>query len=96
MKIRGWASTILMSVMALLLGMPGTAGACATCFGASDSAMAQGMNLGILSLLGVIGGVLSGVIGFFTFLALRATRLRKSGRPKVDSWVAESAGAKSR
>ena len=36
--------------------------------------MAQGMNLGILSLLGVIGGVLFGVISFFVFLAWRASR----------------------
>ncbi len=96
MNMRRWTSTLLMSVTALLMGMPGTAGACATCFGASDSAMAQGMNLGILSLLGVVGGVLSGVIGFFTFLALRATRLRDSRRSKVEPWVAETAGAQSR
>jgi hypothetical protein len=36
--------------------------------------MAQGMNLGILSLLGVIGGVLFGLICFFAFLAWRASR----------------------
>jgi uncharacterized membrane protein len=48
--------------------------ACATCFGASDSPMAQGMNLGILSLLGVIGFVLMGVVAFFGYLAWRVSR----------------------
>ncbi len=48
--------------------------ACATCFGGSDSAMAQGMNAGILSLLAVVGCVLAGVAAFFVFLALRSAR----------------------
>jgi hypothetical protein len=34
--------------------------------------MAQGMNWGIFSLLGVIGLVLGGVIAFFVYLARRA------------------------
>jgi len=46
--------------------------ACAACYGQSDSAMAAGMNWGILSLLVVILGVLGGVAGFFIFLARRA------------------------
>ena len=46
--------------------------ACAACYGASDSSMAQGMNWGIFSLLGVIGLVLGGVVAFFIFLARRA------------------------
>ena len=45
--------------------------ACATCFGKSDSAMAQGMNMGILSLLVVIGCVMAGVSSFFVFIAWR-------------------------
>jgi heme/copper-type cytochrome/quinol oxidase subunit 2 len=52
--------------------------ACATCFGASDSPMAQGMNLGILSLLGVIGFVLVGVVAFFVYLAWRVSRYEAS------------------
>jgi hypothetical protein len=45
--------------------------ACATCFGASDSPMAQGMNWGIFTLLIVVGSVLAGIAGFFVFLAYR-------------------------
>jgi len=36
--------------------------------------MAQGMNWGIMSLLGIIGCVLVGVAGFFVFLMRRAAR----------------------
>jgi len=60
---------------ALLAGMaimPRPVFACAACFGQSDSAMAAGMNWGILSLLGMIGVVLGGVAGFFVFLARKA------------------------
>jgi hypothetical protein len=45
--------------------------ACATCFGQSDSALAEGMNWGILVLLGFIGCVLAGVAGFAIFLIRR-------------------------
>ena len=51
--------------------------ACATCFGRSDSALAEGMNMGILFLLGVIGVVLGGIASFMIFLARRAAQLRR-------------------
>lgn len=51
---------------------PLDATACATCFGRSDSLLAQGMNMGILSLLAVIVTVLVGVASFFVMLARRA------------------------
>lgn len=54
---------------------PGSAWACAACYGQSDSSMAAGMNWGILSLLGIIVFVLGGVAGFFVFLARRSVRL---------------------
>jgi hypothetical protein len=56
--------------------------ACATCFGQSDSALAQGMNMGILSLLGVIGMVLSGVAGFFIFLARKSAHVANNAPPE--------------
>jgi hypothetical protein len=46
--------------------------ACAACYGQSDSAMAKGMNFGILSLLGVVVSVLGGIAGFFVYLSKRA------------------------
>ncbi len=48
--------------------------ACATCFGASDSPMAQGMNWGIFSLLIVITCMLSGIAGFFFFLSKKSAQ----------------------
>jgi hypothetical protein len=51
---------------------------CASCFGASDSAMARGMNVGIFALLGVIGFVLSAIVGVAVSLALRASRVARA------------------
>jgi hypothetical protein len=48
--------------------------ACATCYGASDSPLAQGMNWGILTLLCVIGAVLTGVAAFFVHVGLKSSR----------------------
>lgn len=52
--------------------LPATTNACATCFGRSDSAMAEGMNLGIMVLLAFILSVLSAIAGFIFFLARRS------------------------
>ena len=61
-------------VAAMFLGFclnPSAVRACAACAGQSDSPMAQGMNWGIFSLLGIIVLVLAGVAGFFIYLARR-------------------------
>lgn len=50
----------------------GRALACAVCFGSSDSPLAKGMNMGILSLLVVVLGVLAGLVAFFVMLGRRA------------------------
>jgi hypothetical protein len=57
------ASGILLAVSAPLPLL-----ACATCFGQSDSEMAQGMNWGIFTLLGVIVTVLAGIASFFVYI----------------------------
>ncbi len=46
----------------ILLFIPETADACATCFGDPTAPASQGMNWAIITLLGVTGGVLGGVI----------------------------------
>ena len=46
--------------------------ACAACFGKSDSPLAQGMNMGILSLLVVVVSVLGGIAAFFVFLVKKS------------------------
>ena len=53
--------------------------ACATCYGASDSPMAQGMNWGILVLLGFIGAVLTGIVAFFIHVGRNSARLAAAG-----------------
>jgi hypothetical protein len=63
--------------------------ACATCFGASDSKMAQGMNVGILTLLAVVGLVLGGTAMCFVVLGVRAHRaaaddLKAEGGPPAE------------
>ncbi|MFM7101146.1 MAG: hypothetical protein ACKOET_09340 [Verrucomicrobiota bacterium] len=49
--------------------------ACASCFGRSDSAQAEGMNAGILALLVFVLGVWIAFGSFFVFLVRRSRRL---------------------
>ena len=51
---------------------PRVALACPVCFGQNDSPMAVATNMGILTLLAVIVGVLAGFAGFFIYLMRRA------------------------
>ena len=46
--------------------------ACAACYGKSDSPLADGMNWGIFSLMGVVVCVLGSIAGCFIFIARRA------------------------
>ena len=66
-----WRSMLLVVALGAL-SAPSSLRACATCFGASDDPMAQGMNMGILSLLGVVVVVLGLFGAFFVFLARRS------------------------
>jgi len=65
---------------AALLAAPRAAEACAACFGRSDSPMAQGINMGILSLLAVIVSVLLGIAAFFGYILRRAARMAREQR----------------
>ena len=66
--------TFLLVAMIALTTAP-SAFACATCYGASDSPLAQGMNWGIMVLLGFVGIVLSTVTAFFVYIARRASAM---------------------
>ena len=59
----------------LLLCSPAPLFACATCYGASDSDLARGMNWGILSLLSVVVVGLTGVASFFVYLVKKSAEL---------------------
>lgn len=75
---------VCLSLLLLVILSP-SAFACATCFGKSDSALARGMNMGIFSLLVVIGVVLSSVAGFFVFLARRSAQLSARATAPAES-----------
>ena len=51
--------------------------ACPNCYGDPESPMTDGMNMAIMSLLGVTGGVLAGVVGFFLYLRRRFLSLNE-------------------
>ena len=51
---------LLIAILVLLI--PNSVSACATCYGASDAPATAGMNWAIITLLGVTGGVLGGII----------------------------------
>lgn len=62
---------LAMAVLVFLL-IPERVLACPVCYGASDSNMIAGVNLAILALLGITGGVLTGFASFFLYIRKRA------------------------
>jgi hypothetical protein len=72
-----------------VLAAPARALACAACFGASDSPLAEGMNWGILVLLGVIGCVLAAITAFFIFIARKSAALQRPAAPALHSVTAQ-------
>ena len=69
----GLLATVLAAVS------PAAARACAVCFGATDSSMTEGMNAGILALLGFVGLVQVGFIALFLHFRHRSRRLDEHG-----------------
>lgn len=59
--------------------------ACSACYGQSDSSLAKGMNMGIFTLLGVIGLMLVGIAGFFVFIIRRAATMQAASPAASDS-----------
>jgi hypothetical protein len=80
---RRLAKTSLLTLAGGLM-VKSSALACATCYGASDSPLAQGMNWGIATLLGVIGAVLTGVVAFFVHVGVRTAKLNASEPTQTD------------
>ena len=65
---------LLTGLAVLLLGQPALA--CSVCFGDPNSQMTQGVQAGVLVLLGVIGTVLLGLASLLIFWARRAARMK--------------------
>ena len=59
--------------------------ACAACYGKSDSPLAQAMNWGIFSLLGVVVGVLGTIASFFVFLAKKSAAVTAAAAAHGDA-----------
>ena len=62
------------TVVTLVMAVPRVLLACAVCYGAPDAAQTRGMNLGIVTMLGVTGVVLGGFGGMIFCFARRARR----------------------
>lgn len=73
-KLKFWMGTF---VIATVMTGASTAQACATCFGKSDSKLAEGMNWGIFTLLLVVMSVLIGISAFFVFIARRTAQIHR-------------------
>jgi heme/copper-type cytochrome/quinol oxidase subunit 2 len=65
----------LLMVAALAVASPSPLFACAACYGRTDSPLAEGMNWGIFTLLGVVLTVLSGVLAFFVHIVRKEEAL---------------------
>lgn len=100
MCIRGKKSRLVAAALMgslLVFLAPRSAWACAACFGQDSGPMAQGMNWGIFSLLGIIVSVLVSVAGFFVYLARRSASQRSvpvSGTATSEEGEASGNGVK--
>lgn len=85
MKLR-FKRIVWLCALAVLLARPDSILACAVCYGQSDSPLAQGMNWGIMTLLGVILSVLSGIVVFFVHVGRKSASLQngEAGENQTD------------
>lgn len=63
------------TVAAVIIGGGSSVLACPLCFGAEETPLIAGSNLGVLMLLGVTLAVQGGFAGFFFYLRSRAKRM---------------------
>lgn len=69
--------TLAFCLFLATIGTVVNSSACPVCMGAKDSPMTAGMNMAILTMLGIIGSVLIGFIGIFIFMRRRYKRMQK-------------------
>ena len=62
------------TVVTLIMAVPRVLLACAVCFGAPEAPQTKGLNLGIVTMLGVTGVVLGGFGAMMVCFARRARR----------------------
>jgi len=71
---RGEAPRIITAAL-VMVGGGSSVLACPVCFGADESSMIQGTNLGVLVLLVILFAVQGGFVAFFLYLRKRAKRI---------------------
>ncbi len=59
---------------AVMIGGTSSVLACPVCFGADESSMIEGTNLGVLVMLAILFAVQGGFVAFFLYLRKRAKR----------------------
>jgi len=64
-------------IIFLIILLPDMAFACATCFGAPDAPATLGMNWAIITLLGVTGAVLGGIIKSIISIRKKTNNIKK-------------------
>jgi len=69
------------TIVTLVMAVPRVLFACAVCYGNPEAAPTRGMNLGIVTMLGVTGAVLGGFGGMIFCFARRARRLNTEMTP---------------
>jgi hypothetical protein len=74
-RLRSFAATAVLTVVAVLIGGNSTLYACPVCFGAHETQIVDGARLGILVLLAITAAVQGGFVAFFLYLRRRAKRI---------------------
>jgi len=69
------AIRLLLAAAAVLAGSSETLFACPACFGAEETSMIEGAQIGIAVMLGITFAVQGGFLGFFVYLRRRARRM---------------------
>jgi heme/copper-type cytochrome/quinol oxidase subunit 2 len=77
-------SRMLVVLFATVLTGTTDAWACPSCYGAADGPMIDGMNMAILTMLGITGSVLGAITSFFVMMRRRLKRLRNSNQAFVN------------
>lgn len=74
---------LLIIAVGLLLLIPEFLTACPSCYGAADAPMTEGMNMAILSLMGVTGSVLVAFVSFFVYLRKRTRQFVEGSQVSI-------------
>ena len=78
------ARNILFAALLLAVTAPSSLFACAACYGASDAPMAQGMNYGIFTLLGVVLSVLSVFVVCFVHIVRKSETMHRDAVKRME------------